>query len=87
MADQQCRYLSGINIKPSTPADGRALIGKKVTYLMKRDVDQSGRGYFFPRNGVVAGVIRRNIAMDTEGNFIGTFNDIVEMTIRENGNV
>ena len=75
----KCNYLDGENITPSTTKQARDLIGVNVTYLTKGDIDRSGRGYFFPREGVVAGVHGRNIAFDEPGNFLYILSDIVEM--------
>ena len=56
-----CKLLTGPNIKPSNVKEARALIGKKVSYLRDRDIDRSGREYFFPRNGVVSDAKGRNM--------------------------
>lgn len=57
----QCRYLTGENIRPRSAEEARKLIGKKITYLREQDIDRSGRGYFFPRQGEVTSVQGRNI--------------------------
>ena len=77
----KCRYLEGENIAPRSNAEARALVGKKVEYLQGRDIDRSGRGYFFPRIGVVAAVRGRDIAMDDSSNFCVHLNNLVEMRI------
>lgn len=76
-----CKYLTGENIAPRTSAEAKALIGKKVEYLQNRDIDKSGRGYFFPQTGVVRAVIRREIAIDDPTNFTISLSDLVEMRI------
>lgn len=74
------RYLGGKeNIRPQTAAEARKLIGKRVIYLQKRDIDKSGRGYFFPQHGVVAAVAGREIAMNEPTNFVVRLGDLVEM--------
>lgn len=59
-----CRYLEGENIAPRTIAAARALIGTKITFLPERDIDKSGRGYFWRRYGTVSGAVGRNIVID-----------------------
>lgn len=75
----KCVYLEGENIKPATAKEVKALIGKRVCYLQRADIDRSGRGYFFPRYGVIAGVQGRELAIDSPINFIVTFSELVEM--------
>jgi len=41
----------------------KAIIGKPVKYLQNADIDKSGRGYFFPRIGIIDEVYRRHIIM------------------------
>jgi hypothetical protein len=73
--------LGGENIKPKTAKEARALIGKTVKYLQKSDIDKSGRGYFFPQVGTIAGVLRKEIAMDSPSNFIVSISNLVEMKL------
>lgn len=75
----QCHYLKGANEAPLTAAKARALIGRRVTYLRKCDIDQSGRGYFFPKTGRVIGQYGRLIELDVANNFI-RMDRIVELT-------
>lgn len=75
----QCRHLEGENIKPTTSKEAKALIGKRVCYLQCADIDTSGRGYIFPRYGVVAGVSGREIAMGSPNNFVASISNLVEM--------
>ena len=76
-------YLQGENIKPRSTKEARALIGTKVIYLQKRDIDKSGRGYFFPQHGIIAGVNGRNIVIDDPYNYCVYLSDIVEMVREE----
>lgn len=74
------RYFEGEeNIAPRTAAEARALIGTRVKYLQGCDIDRSGRGYYFPRYGVVAAVHGREIAMDEPSNFCVSIGSLVEM--------
>lgn len=76
----KCKYFEGEeNIAPETAAEARKLIGMKVKYLCSRDIDRSGRGYFFPRHGVVAAVVGREIAIDEPSNFCIDLGSLVEM--------
>ena len=71
------RLLGGENIKPNTASSARALIGKRVEYLRERDIDKSGRGYYFPRIGRIVYVYRREVEM--EGGNVFSINEFVEM--------
>lgn len=75
----KCRHLEGENIKPTTNKEAKALIGKRVCYLRRADIDTSGRGYIFPRYGLVVGVSGREIAMDSPDNFVASISNLVEM--------
>lgn len=57
----KCQYLEGENVRPHTATEARKLIGKQVEFLRGRDIDRSGRGYFWPRKGTVTEAIGRNI--------------------------
>lgn len=72
-------YLDGENLKPYDSSAAEKLIGKTVTYLRTTDIDKSGRGYFFPRCGVVEGVLRKNLLIS---DVYISFNDIVEIIIK-----
>lgn len=69
------------NIAPRTTAAARSLIGKKVKYLTEADIDKTGRGYFFPRVGVVVDVHRNEIAIDHPGNFCISMSSLREMIL------
>lgn len=71
------RYFEGENLNLKSIADRKKLIGKTVKYLRKRDIDRSGRGYFFPQLGTVTDVKGKNIEFDNV-NF-EYCSDIVEM--------
>ena len=73
-----CRDLPGENIKPTSIAEVRALVGKRVQYLRKCDYDKSGRGYIFPRIGTVTGGMGKQIVFDDSD--YTYYLDIVEMT-------
>lgn len=59
----KCRYLEGENIAPRTVADAKKLIGIAVEYLPERDIDKSGRGYYFPRRGTIESARGREIVI------------------------
>ncbi len=52
------KYLEGHHIA-STAA--KEHIGRKVQYLLHRDIDKTGRGYYFPKIGVITTVFNRQI--------------------------
>jgi len=81
----KCRFLEGENLAPLTASSARALIGKRVKYLRERDIDKSGRGFFFPQDGVVADVYGRNIAFDHEHNF-QSIHSIRELVLMDSAN-
>lgn len=78
-----CRYLTGENIAPKTAKDAKALIGKRVEYLQTRDIDRSGRGYFFPQYGTVTSVLKRDIDMDNSLSFDVAMGNLVEMRLMD----
>lgn len=78
------RYFDGKeNIRPRTAAEARKLIGKRVVYLQQRDIDKSGRGYFYPQYGVVAAVVGRQIAMNEPTNFVVHLANLIEMVLSD----
>jgi hypothetical protein len=76
-----CKFLSGENQRPTTSAEARALIGKKVKYLREQDIDKTGRGYFFPQTGKVVGVDRRRIEL--EGGELFSMTNLKELIVLE----
>lgn len=74
----ECRYLKGENVAPKRKADVTALRGKRVQYLRGCDIDKSGRGYYFPRVGVVERSIGRDVVID--GDYVA-FSSLVEMVV------
>lgn len=77
----KCKYLEGKNIAPKTAAQARALIGKRVQWLQDRDIDKSGRGYYFPQSGTIAAVHGRNVAVGDPNNFVIYLSDLREMIL------
>ena len=57
-------HLDGTRLPYGTAAERKALVGKAVRYLRHCDIDRSGRGYIFPRTGVVVDAYRTNLEMD-----------------------
>jgi hypothetical protein len=70
-------YLEGQNITPRSTKEAKMLIGKHVQFLRKCDIDRSGRGYYFPRTGVIEDVNGKNLIMHN-GDAI-YLSDLVEM--------
>jgi hypothetical protein len=56
------------------------LIGKRIEYVRKCDIDHSGRGYYFPQKGRVQEVKGKNVRISDDWN---TFDNIVEYRILE----
>ena len=53
-------YLEGEQIKIDTPTL-KKMIGTKVKYLLERDIDKSGRGYYSPKEGTITEIIRKQV--------------------------
>lgn len=75
--------LDGVNLAPLNAKKAKALIGKRITYLRRSDIDRSGRGYFFPQKGVVTAVEGKNIAIDDPNNFVCLYTELVEVVLSE----
>ena len=75
----ECRYLEGENVAPRSAAQVRALIGKRVEYLRRADIDHSGRGYIFPKTRKITGQHRSQIEFDDD--VYVSYNSIVEMRV------
>lgn len=78
-------YFEGKNIAPRTASEAKKLIGKHVTFLRSQDIDKSGRGYFFPRSGVISEVHGRNIFLENGTDIqLSTLVEMVEVHADEN---
>jgi len=57
-------------------------LNKRVIYLFSRDIDRSGRGYFFPRIGTITHITRYNIDFDNGMEFqsLSDLREVVEVT-------
>lgn len=55
------KYLKGIQIEKDNLKD---YIGHRIIYLFSRDIDKSGRGYYFPRTGTITSCNKRTIDFD-----------------------
>lgn len=73
----KARILDGELLEINTIGERKKLVGKKIIYLRDSDIDKSGRGYYFPRVGVVDYVKGKDIFLD--GGDIVYSGDIVEM--------
>jgi hypothetical protein len=71
-------YLQGEKIKIDAPTL-RKMVGVKVKYLLKRDIDKSGRGYFFPNYGTIAEVKGNNV--DLGNGCLESFSSIKEIVL------
>lgn len=59
-------YLNNGLSFPRTAKNIKALVGNKIEYLLERDIDKSGRGYFWPKIGVVTAQAGKNAWIDGE---------------------
>ncbi len=75
----QAKYITGELITINTPTL-KKLIGKKVKYHLKKDIDRSGRGYISdPSFGIISEIMNKEIGFE-DGNFYH-FSQIVEMVL------
>jgi hypothetical protein len=58
------RYLEGEQAPFKMKADRDRLVGCKIQYLRHRDIDRTGRGYFFPQVGHIAKSSGLNLFFD-----------------------
>ena len=72
-------YLEGPAVPFKTAAQRRALVGKTIRYLRRCDIDQSGRGYFFPRVDTV--VDAKGLYLFLENGSTLSRGDLVEVEI------
>lgn len=72
-------FLEGLNIKPHNNKTAKSLIGKRVKYLHEIDIDNSGRGYFFPKYGTVEEVKGREMCIDGSWVSISEVREMVEI--------
>lgn len=75
-------YLDGENIRPRNTMQAKAMMGASVNYLHESDIDKSGRGYFWPRQGKITGVFNGRIDFDDRQLWY-SIRDIREMSSRE----
>jgi FKBP-type peptidyl-prolyl cis-trans isomerase 2 len=64
-------FLKNGKYFPKSPKEAKELLGKKIRFLENCDIDKSGRGYFFPQEGVVTEIIGRNIFIDDNPKWLG----------------
>jgi len=71
-------YLDGTNVAPANAESAKKLLGHYVRYLRSLDIDKSGRGYVFPKSGVVTGQFKRNLEINGD---LVPFSSFVEINI------
>lgn len=57
------KLLEGEDIRPKNTKQAKALIGETVEFLREKDIDRSGRGYFFPRVSVIEDAFRGHVVL------------------------
>jgi hypothetical protein len=72
--------------------DLKKFIGKELIYLFSKDIDYSGRGYIYPRKGILTEIYRKQIDFNHQQDFqpISSLIEVVEATpknIRDNFHV
>lgn len=73
-------YLNKGIFFPQKIRDVKKLIGKKIRFLEKGDIDKSGRGYFFPQSGTITEACGWNVWIDNNPKWIS---DIIEYEVLE----
>lgn len=74
-------YLKGTRVQVKTE-DLKKIIGNKIQYLRDVDIDVTGRGFYFPRYGIITGVFRRQIEINNGSDYI-PFKSITEIVLVE----
>lgn len=62
-------YLEGNHIQTDLKTL-RNHIGRRIKYLLERDIDKTGRGFFFPRVGVISEIYRNQVDLTGHQDFI-----------------
>lgn len=73
------RYLEGADITPKTVKQARELVGKRVKWVSRGDIDYSGCGYFFPQSGTVEEALGKNIMISGNWYWIPSLVEMVEI--------
>jgi len=73
-------HIKGEEFTDLTTKGFKTLIGKRIAYIRKQDIDKSGRGYYFPRFGTVNAVQNRKVEIDGDG-FCTSIKSFVEVVI------
>jgi hypothetical protein len=75
-------YLDGEQLNKS---ELKNYVGRRCQYLLKRDIDKTGRGYFFPRSGVITFANKRQVDFDDRQEFHSILSDLREIVLLEVG--
>lgn len=70
-------YLEGIQIEIKT-YELKKRINEKVQFLLKKNIDRSGRGYFSPQISVIVDIYRKHVVFES-GDTV-SFSEIQEIT-------
>lgn len=73
------RYLEGVEITPRTVKQARSLVGKRVKWVSRCNIDYSGRGYFFPQTGTVEEASGKNVMISGNWYWIPAIVEMVEL--------
>lgn len=69
--------LEGTHITIKNTKEGKQYIGKRIQYLRSKDIDKTGRGYYFPKTGIIEEVYARNIRIDGDWTTISELVEII----------
>lgn len=79
-------YLEGKHVnRPANETEVKQLINKKIEYMLKSDVDNSGRGWHKFRTGIIVEVMGKN--MKTESGEYIYLPDILEIVLCDEVNL
>lgn len=76
---QNMKYLDGHQLKIDSPTL-KKMIGAQVEYLLERNIDKSGRGYFSSNYGKITDIVRKQV--DFGNGCYESFNSIREIVLR-----
>jgi hypothetical protein len=72
------RYLEGEQLDKTKLKN---YLGCRCEYLLKRDIDKSGRGFFFPRVGVITSANKLKIDFDDSQDPKSVKTELVEIVL------
>lgn len=77
------KFLEGTQIEKDSLKE---YVGHRIIYLFSRDIDKSGRGYYFPRTGTITFCNKRNIDFDDTQEYL-SLSDLREAVLATSQNI